>query len=204
MKTRDPLPKLSGPEPGSTWRHLKSGGVYEVLGLCRIEASLAPVVAYREVSRAGEEPKDGFTRDIAEFMDGRFEKISDPAPKLADPDADARIEDLTRRLAAAEEKLQLSMGVGDGRGNLFVYGDSDAISAALRLILNRIALKRALEMAMPFVDCAASRAQIETLARKHMDVKKPDSIAKPAAKPVSEGANLQEPMPNPGCAPRVS
>ncbi len=61
-----PLPVLHG----ARWRHRKSGGLYKVLAVGRIEATLAPCVIYQ--AEAG---GDVWVRPYDEFTDGRFERI---------------------------------------------------------------------------------------------------------------------------------
>lgn len=58
-----------GPRFQPTHRHLKSGGLYKILYLAKIEADLTPAVVYM-----GE---DGsvWVRPEDEFFDGRFQKI---------------------------------------------------------------------------------------------------------------------------------
>jgi len=60
-------------EIGSVWRHKKTGSVYTIIGACRLEHSNAPAYLYR----LAHDP-DGITwaRDMDEFLDGRFEKIT--------------------------------------------------------------------------------------------------------------------------------
>lgn len=53
----------------SYWKHVKTGGVYAVVGVAVEEATLRPVVLYR---KAGDAYATIFTRPAAEFMDGRF------------------------------------------------------------------------------------------------------------------------------------
>lgn len=53
----------------SYWKHVKTGGVYAVLGVAVEEATLRPVVLYR---KAGDAHATIFTRPAAEFMDGRL------------------------------------------------------------------------------------------------------------------------------------
>jgi len=54
-----------------THRHVKTGGLYRIIGEGRIEADLSPVTAY--VSQKGEM----WVRPTAEFNDGRFERLPD-------------------------------------------------------------------------------------------------------------------------------
>lgn len=61
-------------ELNGTFRHVKTGGLYHIALLCRIEATNTPAVAY--VSH-----KDGtvWVRPQDEFLDGRFEKVEGAA-----------------------------------------------------------------------------------------------------------------------------
>lgn len=54
-----------------THRHLKTGGLYRIIGEARIEADLSPVTVY--VSAKSEM----WVRPTAEFNDGRFERLPD-------------------------------------------------------------------------------------------------------------------------------
>ena len=56
---------------GSVWRHKKTGGLYTIMGTCRLEATNAPAFLYRSWY-------DGTTwaRDMGEFLDGRFEQVA--------------------------------------------------------------------------------------------------------------------------------
>lgn len=62
--------------PGQRYRHIKTGGVYEVLALARIEATLRDVVVYRHVNAVTWSPTPGpgnvWVRPADEFCDGRF------------------------------------------------------------------------------------------------------------------------------------
>lgn len=55
------------PKPGDVAKHLKTGGIYRVLCVGKIEATLEPVVVYQS-------QKDGevWIRPLGEFIDGRF------------------------------------------------------------------------------------------------------------------------------------
>ncbi|MEQ1696690.1 MAG: DUF1653 domain-containing protein [Hyphomicrobiaceae bacterium] len=62
------------------FRHVKTGGIYEVVALARVEATLEPVVVYRAVDPLTRLPKfptpdHTFTRPDEEFRDGRFVQI---------------------------------------------------------------------------------------------------------------------------------
>lgn len=58
----------------SRWRHKKTGGLYRVLfvAACATNGAAGRAVVYR---RDNDYPVDGdyFYRDVAEFLDGRFE-----------------------------------------------------------------------------------------------------------------------------------
>ena len=57
---------------GTNWRHIKSGGMYTVLGMCRLEHNGCPACLYQGL--------DGvvWARDKDEFLDGRFEPLPTP------------------------------------------------------------------------------------------------------------------------------
>jgi hypothetical protein len=59
----------------SKWKHLKSGGIYDLLGFCRREHDMAPCVIYRSELH----PEEIFCRTTADFFDGKFELI--PLPR---------------------------------------------------------------------------------------------------------------------------
>jgi hypothetical protein len=56
------------PLPGEIYRHVKTGGLYRVVCIASVEATLELVVVYQS-------EQDGrcWTRPLDEFMDGRFE-----------------------------------------------------------------------------------------------------------------------------------
>lgn len=56
-----------GTATGARYQHLKTGGLYEVLGMARLEWNLDPVVVYRS-----EHDGSLWVRPEAEFYDGRF------------------------------------------------------------------------------------------------------------------------------------
>lgn len=62
----------NNPKIGSIWKHLKTGGLYRVLDHVFIEATAEPAVLYISMD-------DGrkWVRPTKEFLDGRFEKVSD-------------------------------------------------------------------------------------------------------------------------------
>ena len=53
---------------GTTWKHVKTGGVYSIVGSCQLEATDRPAILYRSAKGAG----PIWARDYEEFMDGRF------------------------------------------------------------------------------------------------------------------------------------
>lgn len=57
-------------------------------------------------------------------------------------------EKLRAELGALKAKTSSMMGVGNGSGNLFVYGDADSIKAVQAIVLERDALKAELEAAL--------------------------------------------------------
>lgn len=59
---------------GDEWLHVKTGGLYELVGECRIEATNTPAVLYQS-------KKDGtiWVRSRDEFYDGRFVNTSSAA-----------------------------------------------------------------------------------------------------------------------------
>lgn len=60
------------------YRHKKSGGLYTVIALARVEATLERVVVYQAVTdewEMVEGPDHVWTRPLAEFADGRFERV---------------------------------------------------------------------------------------------------------------------------------
>lgn len=70
-------PKMANPDdglfkPGSKLKHLKSGGLYKVVLLANIEASLEPAYVYESL-----QSHDFWIRPQAEMEDGRFELISE-------------------------------------------------------------------------------------------------------------------------------
>ena len=65
--TRQIMSAGVGIYPGMEVRHVKSGGIYTVVGEATIEATMTKVVVYRSAA-------DGswWVRPLAEFCDGRF------------------------------------------------------------------------------------------------------------------------------------
>lgn len=63
---------------GGHYRHRKTGGIYIVNGIARVEATMDRVVVYRGVNPETWSIMDDdhyWTRPVAEFADGRFERI---------------------------------------------------------------------------------------------------------------------------------
>lgn len=58
------------PPIGSRWKHLKTGGVYQVLLIGLREEDGTPAVAYRKINT-----ELTWFRPVAQFTDGRFERI---------------------------------------------------------------------------------------------------------------------------------
>lgn len=69
---------------GVTYRHLKSGGVYEVMDIATIEATMTLAVVYRSCA-------DGrrWVRPYEEFCDGRFQYSDRPSAPKADVGGEA-------------------------------------------------------------------------------------------------------------------
>lgn len=57
---------------GRVYKHLKSGGIYAIVGHCQLEATNRPAVLY--ASTVGDSKI--WARDLEEFMDGRFVPVS--------------------------------------------------------------------------------------------------------------------------------
>jgi hypothetical protein len=62
-----------GKDAADLWHHVKTGGVYEIVGECIIEATNKPAVLYRSVIPAP--GRSIWARPKDEFFDGRFEKV---------------------------------------------------------------------------------------------------------------------------------
>lgn len=65
---------------GKTYRHKKTGGIYIVLCIARVEATMHRVVVYRAVNpetwEVIQDQDHTWTRPMTEFCDGRFERVS--------------------------------------------------------------------------------------------------------------------------------
>ena len=64
---------------GSAWTHKKTGGVYEVRAIGRIEADLTICVIYTPFGQISEV----WVRPVEEFLDGRFLKLEKPKRRQA-------------------------------------------------------------------------------------------------------------------------
>jgi hypothetical protein len=53
------------------YKHLKTGGIYEILGEGIIEKTMTPAIIYRNV----DDDTVNWIRPHSEFFDGRFEEI---------------------------------------------------------------------------------------------------------------------------------
>lgn len=60
-------------EIGAYYRHRKTGGVYQLLMTATIEATMTPAVVYAAKERG---VAHRWVRPLAEFCDGRFEKVN--------------------------------------------------------------------------------------------------------------------------------
>ena len=58
-------------KPGAKLKHLKSGGLYKVIVLANVEATLEPAYVYESM-----QSHDCWIRPKSEMEDGRFELIS--------------------------------------------------------------------------------------------------------------------------------
>lgn len=70
-------PKMANPDdgifkPGAKLKHLKTGGLYRVILLANIEASLEPAYVYESM-----QSHDFWVRPKAEMEDGRFQLIAE-------------------------------------------------------------------------------------------------------------------------------
>lgn len=60
---------MTYPQPGETYKHLKTGGVYEIIG-CGIRESTGEV---QVIYSKNKETDPWWIRPADEFLDGRFE-----------------------------------------------------------------------------------------------------------------------------------
>lgn len=59
----------------SKWKHVKTGGIYDLLGFCRREHDMETCVIYRSELHH----EETFCRPTSEFFDGRFQLL--PVPR---------------------------------------------------------------------------------------------------------------------------
>jgi hypothetical protein len=111
---------------------------------------------------------------------------------------------LAARIAELEAKTRTAMGVGNGGGNLFVYGDYDSIKAAQKVVLERDQLRAELaamreQVPVAVVDCGDDGFFADILPDRSVEVgqklyaapvAKPDHIEQPRAMVVPEGYAL--------------
>jgi hypothetical protein len=69
-------PKMADPDsglfkPGAKLKHIKTGGLYKVLLIANVEASLEPAYVYESL-----QSHDFWIRPQAEMEDGRFELVT--------------------------------------------------------------------------------------------------------------------------------
>lgn len=61
--------------PTGEWKHIKSGGVYKIQGICQLEHNNTRAFLYRSV-----EGGPLWAREMSEFLDGRFVKLDTTPP----------------------------------------------------------------------------------------------------------------------------
>lgn len=81
-----PLPPLPAtlhpaPTPGEVWRHVKRGSLYTVLHVATMQMSNTALDGSPFVVYLGSDGRV-WTRAVAEFCDGRFERACPPGPPL--------------------------------------------------------------------------------------------------------------------------
>lgn len=59
------------------FKHMKSGGIYDIVAFCRREHDMEACVVYRSEAH----PEEMFCRPVTEFFDGRFQLIPIPVPR---------------------------------------------------------------------------------------------------------------------------
>lgn len=69
------------PEKGSLWKHLKTGGIYRVVGIGKREADCVPCVVYQVAFADKDAAGDWWIRTLGEFADGRFEAVPEEGPR---------------------------------------------------------------------------------------------------------------------------
>ena len=112
------------------------------------------------------------------FLPGRLRQIR-PAQDADLIAAADHIDAQAAEIAALRKKTQICMGVGDGAGNLFVYGDHESIKAAQNIVLRLgesareiAALKAALRDAFPHFqnDEPITAEAIKGVGKEHVDM----------------------------------
>jgi hypothetical protein len=58
-------------DPGTLWKHLKTGNMYVIVDVCLLEATLDEHVLYKRADHTG----PIWCRPMSEFIDGRFEQV---------------------------------------------------------------------------------------------------------------------------------
>ena len=66
---------MSEPAPWSTWRHLKTGSTYTVLGIAECSTNGPREGTEVSVIYLSHERQILHYREISEFLDGRFEEL---------------------------------------------------------------------------------------------------------------------------------
>lgn len=64
------------PTPYSTWRHLKTGSTYTVLGVAECSTNGPLENTERAVIYVSHTRQELWYRELSEFMDGRFEQVA--------------------------------------------------------------------------------------------------------------------------------
>jgi hypothetical protein len=67
-------------EAHTLWRHKKTGGIYQIVTLAKIEATMQNAVVYRSIEHHGT-----WVRPVSEFLDGRFERVLTIAVTASQP-----------------------------------------------------------------------------------------------------------------------
>lgn len=69
--------KLDLSEPWPTYRHVKRGGTYTVMGLVTMQVDGSPLDMTKAVVYESQADGSMWVRPLAEFEDGRFERVTD-------------------------------------------------------------------------------------------------------------------------------
>jgi hypothetical protein len=121
-----------GKDAADLWCHVKTGGVYEIVGECIIEATNKPAVLYRSVIPAP--GRSIWARPKDEFFDGRFEKVdlretSQACDALGEAGGREIMSDIVERLKSPEVFLDHG-----GMVSLVAYEAADALEAQAKEI----------------------------------------------------------------------